>query len=138
MCDKEPFSGYSTDIWASGVVLYIFLTGKLPFFSENPTILFDMISKEAIKFPSVGDECLAALKMVLDKDPLQRASIGTLLNTPYCDEAKTSRHGSEIGDRLKLTASGKTVSVSDVDVKDAIKERSIGYVISEKVRYGVA
>ncbi|EEC44381.1 predicted protein, partial [Phaeodactylum tricornutum CCAP 1055/1] len=43
MCEGGHFSGYAADIWAAGVCLYIFVTGKLPFFSNVPLDLFDMI-----------------------------------------------------------------------------------------------
>ena len=42
MCkmDGGSFSGYAADIWAAGVCLYVFVTGTLPFYSDDPSELY--------------------------------------------------------------------------------------------------
>jgi serine/threonine protein kinase len=68
MCAKEPFSGYGADIWAAGIVLFIMLTGDLPYYDENPTDLFDKITDQPIPFPTgFSKECLDCLHKVLEK-----------------------------------------------------------------------
>jgi serine/threonine protein kinase len=90
---SEAFSGYAADIWAAGVCLYIFVTGKLPFFTDIPMDLFDMI-KEA-KVPSEGldlsDSLWELLHMTLEKDPGQRAGVGDCLKHPFLLLARAQR-----------------------------------------------
>ena len=40
---KQAYSGPCADVWASGVILYILLVGKLPFFGEFEADLFRKI-----------------------------------------------------------------------------------------------
>lgn len=40
---KAPYNGPAADIWAAGVILFIILTGKLPFFGEYEADLFRKI-----------------------------------------------------------------------------------------------
>ncbi|GMH51482.1 hypothetical protein TrST_g303 [Triparma strigata] len=135
MCKSEPFSGYSADIWAAGICLYVFVTGKLPFYSESPTDLFDLIEKANITYPKDMSEDLAdILKNVLNVDPSQRSSIGDLLNHSYCDEAKSNRASGQHGENLKNSAR-RRVSIDDLDsveIKKAItmKSRPLGKMLS--------
>lgn len=94
MCSSSSyFSGYAADMWAAGVCLYIFVTGKLPFFSDVPTELFDMIAEADVPYKGLGmsNSLIDLLQMTLEKDPTKRAGVGDCLKHPFLQVARNTR-----------------------------------------------
>jgi serine/threonine protein kinase len=94
MCQSsQAFSGYAADIWAAGVCLYIFVTGKLPFFTNVPLDLFEMIKEAKVPFEGLelSDNLWQLLHMTLEKDPAQRAGVGDCLKHPFLLLARAQR-----------------------------------------------
>ena len=93
MCEGgRAFSGYAADIWAAGVCLYIFVTGKLPFYSESPSDLMDMIKEANVPYDeNMSDNLVELLQMALHKDPDKRAGVGDLLKHPFLLMARAQR-----------------------------------------------
>ena len=61
-CGEDgEFSAYEVDIWAMGVCLYCFVFGKLPFWSDNITEIFDIIKEKEIEIPSGTSPALRIL-----------------------------------------------------------------------------
>ncbi|KAI9915166.1 hypothetical protein PsorP6_008186 [Peronosclerospora sorghi] len=91
-CSGEHYDPFNVDIWAVGVVLYIFFYGKLPFSSETTRELFDEIihaeitftgPKESGREQSVSREGQDLLRRLLEKDPTQRITIKNSLRHPW-------------------------------------------------------
>jgi len=95
MCCAETkvFSGYSADLWAAGVCLYVFSTGSVPFFSLNPTELFQMIEKAEVKYKNLGlsNELQNLLGKILSKDPSTRPGVRECLTHNFCANAISQR-----------------------------------------------
>ncbi|KAL3945119.1 MAG: hypothetical protein SGBAC_000787 [Bacillariaceae sp.] len=94
MCEgSKKFSGYAADMWAAGVCLYIFVTGKLPFFSDIPTDLFDAISGCALNFGDldVSPDLKDLLCKCMERDPAKRAGVGDCLTHPALKKAREQR-----------------------------------------------
>ncbi len=82
MCQgSRSFSGYSADIWAAGVVFFSLCTGKLPFYSEVPTELFEQIIEGEVPYAMHGlsNTLVDLLKGAMEKDPKKRAGVGDCL-----------------------------------------------------------
>ena len=119
MCSASPdgFSGYSADLWAAGVCLYIFTTGTLPFFSMDPSDLFDMISKAEVPYAGLGlsDDLKNLLGKLLEKDPSTRAGVGDCLKHEFSARARTERI-EELGYKFKRSEQQIILSKNDVDM----------------------
>mmetsp|Transcript_21188 Transcript_21188/g.37971 ORF Transcript_21188/g.37971 Transcript_21188/m.37971 type:complete len:257 (+) Transcript_21188:742-1512(+) len=119
MCSTESngFSGYASDLWAAGVCLYIFTTGRLPFFSMLPTVIFDLIATENLNYEGLGlsDELVELLKKLLDKNPATRAGVGDCLKHEFCADARIARTN-ELGIRFNESEDHIILSKNDVDM----------------------
>merc|ERR1719491_291054 len=106
MCsiDSSGFSGYASDLWAAGICLYIFASGRLPFFSKLPSDLFAHLAKAAVPYEDEGLQLFSPdlkdlLTKVLTRDPKKRAGVGDCLQHQFCAKARIRRIH-EIGDQF--------------------------------------
>ena len=93
MCTGERFSGFAADMWAAGICLYIFVSGKLPFYSEVPTELFKSIIEDDVQLEGMGlsPSLIDLLKVTLNKNPDERAGVGDCLRHPFLRGAREKR-----------------------------------------------
>lgn len=124
MCEvsnPKPFSGYAGDIWAAGVCLYIFVTGRLPFYSEVPSELFEMICKEEPDYSSFGlsNSLVDLLKWCLQKDRNNRAGVGDCLQHPFLQVARETRI-QQLGAEFESSRTRKVV-VNEEDIRMAFR-----------------
>ncbi|RHY25579.1 hypothetical protein DYB32_008221 [Aphanomyces invadans] len=85
-------SGHSfeVDIWSTGVVMYTLLVGKPPFETKDVKNTYKLIRANDYSFPphiSISANAKALVMDLLQKDPTQRPSIGTILAHPFLQEA---------------------------------------------------
>lgn len=120
MCTSDEamggFSGYSADLWAAGVCLYIFTTGMLPFFSHFPSELFDLIAKAEVHYEGLGlsDQLKNLLSKLLTKDASTRAGVGDCLKHEFCANARLQRID-ELGNKFRSSEKHIILSQNDVD-----------------------
>eukprot|EP01135_Chromosphaera_perkinsii_P003240 Nk52_evm15s239 gene=Nk52_evmTU15s239 len=84
MCksDVSKYKGKPIDMWAVGITLYVFCYGWVPFASQVPLDLFDIIVKEEPEFPVLPDgreinpHLKNLIQQLLHKDPEQRLTVG--------------------------------------------------------------
>jgi serine/threonine protein kinase len=83
------------DIWSAGVVAYIMVTGRVPFYSDDKEKLYreiidtepDYTSKE---FKDVSSNCIDFLKLCLKKDSNDRFDAKTALQHKWLNEGEPS------------------------------------------------
>jgi serine/threonine protein kinase len=115
--ESKGFSGYAADLWAAGVCLYIFTTGRLPFFSLSPSDLFHLIAKAEVQYEGLdlSHELKDLLGKLLTKDPATRAGVGDCLKHKFCASARTQRIH-ELGSKIKGSERQIVLSKNDVDM----------------------
>jgi serine/threonine protein kinase len=101
---------------AAGVCLFIFTTGRLPFFSVDPLDLFEQIAKADVPYhlyPDISDSLKGILQQMLTKDPSQRAGVGFCLQHEFCSSARLHRV-SELGKEFDSSDRGIVLTNDEV------------------------
>jgi calcium/calmodulin-dependent protein kinase I len=114
--------GNGVDMWACGVLLYILLSGRLPFHADNDADLFRLIMEGKLvfkspQFDSVSKDAVDLIKHLLVVDPEKRYTAKQALEHPFVTNWETidpkPLHPS-IYDKLK-----KVSALSKRDIKAA-------------------
>jgi len=95
---QKTFNGFAVDLWALGVCLLIFVTGKVPFFSEDMEKLYSMITDDPVTIPkNLSADVTRVLKALLEKDVGKRWTLDLLkkdswinINNEVCEIIEVS------------------------------------------------
>ncbi|CDW77080.1 protein kinase domain containing protein [Stylonychia lemnae] len=88
---KKDHYGQPTDIWAMGVMLFIMLTGRLPFYGDFEDDLYRRISTGKFKFPNdckLSSQASNLIKKMLKVEPSKRIKAEKILDDPWLDDAE--------------------------------------------------
>lgn len=70
---KQVYSGFSADIWALGIILYIILTGKHPFKYKSEQELFSrIVVGEITPNTMISFDAMRLVTKMLNQDPNKR------------------------------------------------------------------
>lgn len=73
---EEGYSGVKIDAWSCGIILYLLLTGTLPFQNEDMTQLYEQINRCKVDYPSwMPTDAKDLISRLLEKDPEKRYSL---------------------------------------------------------------
>ena len=76
--EGKVYSGEKIDIWSAGIILYCFVTSKLPFCSSDVNSMFDDVKNSRYTYPDdveVSMECQELIFGMLQPNPKTRANL---------------------------------------------------------------
>ncbi|KAG6415559.1 hypothetical protein SASPL_122972 [Salvia splendens] len=81
---RKGYDGARADIWSCGVILFVLLSGYLPFHSSNLMELYRKIGKADFKCPKwISPEARRLLLRILDPNPMTRTSIAKIKESTW-------------------------------------------------------
>jgi len=102
--------GKEVDMWSTGCILYILLSGYPPFYHQNHRILFEQIKAGDYSFADeygwhmITDPAKELIGKMLTVDPAKRITPAEALAHPWIagNVASTRNFGDDYGNRMKL------------------------------------
>ncbi|XP_049374405.1 CBL-interacting serine/threonine-protein kinase 7-like [Solanum verrucosum] len=79
---RRGYDGAKADAWSCGVILFVFLAGRLPFNDSNLPNMYKAIHRREYQFPDwVSKSARRIINRLLDPNPETRYGIEELMNT---------------------------------------------------------
>ncbi|KAI7863546.1 kinase-like domain-containing protein [Spinellus fusiger] len=80
----SPYNGPEIDIWSLGVVIYVMITGSVPFDDKSMPGLHEKIKRGEVNYPAhMSDECRDFLSQIFITDPSRRILLTDVIRHPW-------------------------------------------------------
>lgn len=74
--EQDGYDGRKNDAWSCGVILYVMLTGKQPFYGDDDDMLLDRVSSGVVDYPDyLSEGARDLIQKLLEMDPKKRYSL---------------------------------------------------------------
>lgn len=73
-----PYDGRKSDIWSAGVVLYVLLSGNLPFDDPSIRVLLSKVTKGAYRMPPFPPDICDLVRRMMQVDPAKRITLAEI------------------------------------------------------------
>ena len=84
MIKEQSYNPALSDIWSSGIILYLMLCGKLPFYHEENEIMYEQILSGKFELPNyLSDNAKDILKKIIEIDPKKRMNFEEIKAHPW-------------------------------------------------------
>ena len=88
------------DVWSAGVVTYILLCGRPPFFGTTKDEVYKSIKEDVLSFKSkewakISQDAQEFISLALNKDPDQRSTAEDLLNHKWITQDRVMHESGE-------------------------------------------
>lgn len=81
------YTGPEVDVWSLGVILFVLVTGHVPFDDKNLAALHQKIKSCRLEMPEfLGDGCRELLNRMICRDPSKRATMDDVIFHPWVNE----------------------------------------------------
>lgn len=100
----EPtYNGFRADVWSCGVILFVMLSGRLPFRAQDIAELYNKIQTCDFKMSDfISDAAGDLIRRMLVVSPDRRASIHDIVNHPWFRLGISPEESAEIADILTV------------------------------------
>lgn len=73
---QDGYDGRKNDAWSCGIILYVMLTGKQPFYDDDDEVLLDKVNEGFVDYPDyLSSGARDLIERLLERDPKKRFSL---------------------------------------------------------------
>eukprot|EP00906_Rhabdomonas_costata_P034237 RCo048200 len=81
---ESGYNGFFADMWSAGVILYVMLLGKLPFYDKNMATLFKKIQTGIYDLPeTISEGARAMIKKLMCVNTAERYTCADVIKDPW-------------------------------------------------------
>ncbi|XP_057808285.1 CBL-interacting protein kinase 2-like [Salvia miltiorrhiza] len=114
---RRGYDGAKADIWSCGVILFVLLSGQLPFHDSNLMEMYRKIGKAEFKYPNwIPPDARRLISKILDPNPSTRISISKIMENSWFRRGLKSKAPAP-GSAAATTNNEKEEAILDIDAK---------------------